>query len=101
MQSSIHPQNTRELLQYVPQVMGKVFAIEFRWAHLSDSLKSELMLDLAMLQNIGVKLILIVEEEQVGDVLDFKLSERCAHRNSIAKTFPITCGTYCSSSRVF
>lgn len=83
MQSSIHPQNTRELLQYVPQFMGKTFAIEFRWANLTDSLKSELMLDLAMLQNIGVKLILVVEEEQLKDLLDWGLDVDLRLENDI------------------
>ena len=83
MQSSIHPQNTRELLQYVPQVMGKTFVVEFRWADFSDSLKSELMLDLAMLQNIGVKLILIVEKEEVEDVLDWGLDVALRLENDI------------------
>lgn len=67
----------RELLQYVPQFSGKLFAFDVQWNALSDSLKSEVMLDLSGLQGIGVKMILCVERESLSDVenwaIDFEL----------------------------
>jgi len=71
MSRPIQPHDVRELLQYVPKFAGKIFAIELRWKELSDHLKSEMMLDCSMLQQVGVKLIFIVESGAAEDLIDW------------------------------
>jgi len=72
-ESEFNTQSLRELLQYVPKVAGKVFLIDLPWSQYSDSLKSELMLDLITLQSLGVKLMIAVTPKSALEVLDWAI----------------------------
>lgn len=73
MSEELPLQNVRELLQYVPQFSGKVFAVELPWSLFSDSQKSEAMLDLASLHSVGIKIAIAVPETEISDILDWAI----------------------------
>lgn len=70
---SIHPQQVRELLQYVPNFSRKLFAFDVPWEELTDQAKADFMLDVSALQRIGVKMLISVNLASSLDVIDWAI----------------------------
>ena len=60
----------RGLLQYVPLFRGKVFVIDIDVVSPNDAIKAEIMMDLKALQQVGVKLVVSMEEKLAQDFFD-------------------------------
>lgn len=73
MLESIHPEQVRELLQYVPKFSQKLFGIEIPWPRYDDQSKADFMLDLLTLQKIGVKLMVSLPAESTLDFNDWAI----------------------------
>lgn len=73
MLESVHPDQVRELLQYVPKFAQKLFGIEVPWLRCNDQLKADFMLDLLSLQKIGVKLMVSLPAESTADFNDWAI----------------------------
>lgn len=72
----------RGLLHYVPQFRGKLFAIDLDWSSLkSETAKAEVVMDLSALQSVGVKLLLVMDELEREEFLDWSVDMefRAAH----------------------
>ena len=52
------PSDVREVLQYIPQFRGKVFLVLIEAGLLPEPAVAETLLDLAVLEDLGVKLVL-------------------------------------------
>lgn len=77
----------RGLLHYVPQFRGKLFAIDLDWSSLlSENAKAEVVMDLSALQTVGVKLLLVMNELEREEFLDWSvdLEFRAAHLSGAA-----------------
>lgn len=73
MLEGIHPEQVRELLQYVPKFSQKLFGIEIPWEKYNDQGKADFMLDLLTLQKIGVKLMVALPVESTADFNDWAI----------------------------
>lgn len=65
--------NLREVLQYIPQFRGKVFLILVEAGILPEPAVAESLLDLAVLEDLGVKLVLGVLGGDLKDLYDWTL----------------------------
>lgn len=63
----------REILQYIPQFRGKVFLVLIEAGLLPEPALAETLLDLAVLQDLGVKLVLGVLGGDLDDLYDWTL----------------------------
>ncbi len=76
--------DVRAALQYVPLFRGKLFVVMIETAKLPESAVAECLLDLAALEDVGVKLVLGVLGGDVKDFYDWSLEceikvARCRH----------------------
>ncbi len=69
----IQPSNVREVLQYIPQFRGKVFLVLIEAGILPEPAVAETLLDLAVLEDLGVKLVLGVLGGDLKDLYDWTL----------------------------
>lgn len=67
------PSDVREILQYIPQFRGKVFLVLIEAGLLPEPAVAETLLDLAVLENLGVKLVLGVLGGDLKDLFDWTL----------------------------
>ncbi|MDX1680403.1 MAG: GNAT family N-acetyltransferase [Akkermansiaceae bacterium] len=67
------PNNVREVLQYVPQFRGRTFLVLVEAGLLPEPAVAETLLDLAVLENLGVKLVLGVLGGDLKDLYDWTL----------------------------
>ena len=65
--------NLREVLQYIPQFRGKVFLVLIEAGLLPEPAIAETLLDLAVLEDLGVKLVLGVLGGDLKDLYDWTL----------------------------
>ena len=65
--------DVREILQYIPQFRGKVFMVLIEAGILPEPALAESLLDLAVLEDLGVKLILGVLGGDIKDLYDWTL----------------------------
>lgn len=65
--------NVREVLQYIPQFRGKVFLVLIEAGILPEPAVAESLLDLAVLEDLGVKLVLGVLGGDLKDLFDWTL----------------------------
>jgi len=65
--------NVREVLQYIPQFRGKVFFVLIEAGLLPEPAIAETLLDLAVLEDLGVKLVLGVLGGDLKDLYDWTL----------------------------
>ncbi len=65
--------NVREVLQYIPQFRGKVFLVLIEAGILPEPAVAETLLDLAVLEDLGVKLVLGVLGGDLKDLYDWTL----------------------------
>jgi amino-acid N-acetyltransferase len=65
--------DVRGVLQYVPQFSGRVFVVMIEAGLLPESAVAEVLLDLAALQDVGVKLVLGVLGGDLQDFYDWTL----------------------------
>lgn len=63
----------REILQYIPQFRGQVFLVLIEAGLLPEPAVAETLLDLAVLEDLGVKLILGVLGGDLADLYDWTL----------------------------
>lgn len=85
----IHQSNVREVLQYIPQFRGKVFLVLVEAGILPEPAVAESLLDLAVLEDLGVKLVLGVLGGDLKDLFDWTLEcEIMAARVSHSITAP-------------
>lgn len=63
----------REILQYIPQFRGRVFLVLIEAGLLPEPAVAETLLDLAVLEDLGVKLVLGVLGGDLGDLYDWTL----------------------------
>jgi len=63
----------REILQYIPQFRGKVFLVLIEAGLLPEPAVAETLLDLAVLEDLGVKLVLGVLGGDLTDLYDWTL----------------------------
>lgn len=83
------PSDVREVLQYIPQFRGKVFLVLIEAGLLPEPAVAETLLDLAVLEDLGVKLVLGVLGGDLKDLFDWTLEcEIMAARVSRAITDP-------------
>jgi amino-acid N-acetyltransferase len=68
-----HPSDVREVLQYIPQFRGKVFLVLVEAGLLPEPAVAETLLDLAVLEDLGVKLVLGVLGGDLKDLYDWTL----------------------------
>ncbi len=72
--SPIRQQNDlREVLQYIPQFRGKIFLVLIEAGILPEPAIAESLLDLAVLEDLGVKLVLGVLGGDLKDLYDWTL----------------------------
>ncbi len=84
-----HLSNLREVLQYIPQFRGKVFLVLVEAGILPEPAVAESLLDLAVLEDLGVKLVLGVLGGDIKDLFDWTLEcEIMAARVAHAITDP-------------
>jgi len=77
------PSDVREVLQYIPQFKGKVFFVLIDAGLLPEPAVAETLLDLGVLEDLGVKLVLGVLGGDLKDLFDWTLEcEICAARVS-------------------
>lgn len=75
------PSDVREVLQYIPQFKGKVFFVLIEAGLLPEPAVAETLLDLGVLEDLGVKLVLGVLGGDLKDLFDWTLEcEICAAR---------------------
>ena len=67
------PNDVREVLQYIPQFRGKVFFVLIEAGILPEPAVAETLLDLAVLEDLGVKLVLGVLGGDLKDLYDWTL----------------------------
>lgn len=67
------PSDVREVLQYIPQFRGKVFLVLIEAGLLPEPAVAETLLDLAVLEDLGVKLVLGVLGGDLKDLFDWTL----------------------------
>ncbi len=67
------PSDVREVLQYIPQFRGKVFLVLIEAGLLPEPAVAETLLDLAVLEDLGVKLVLGVLGGDLKDLYDWTL----------------------------
>ena len=65
--------DVREILQYIPQFRGKVFFVLVEAGILPEPAVAETLLDLAVLEDLGVKLVLGVLGGDLNDLYDWTL----------------------------
>jgi amino-acid N-acetyltransferase len=65
--------DVREVLQYIPQFRGKVFLVLIEAGILPEPAVAETLLDLAVLEDLGVKLVLGVLGGDIKDLFDWTL----------------------------
>lgn len=65
--------DVREVLQYIPQFRGKVFLVLIEAGLLPEPAIAETLLDLAVLEDLGVKLVLAVLGGDLKDLYDWTL----------------------------
>lgn len=65
--------DVREILQYIPQFRGKVFLVLIEAGLLPEPAVAETLLDLAVLEDLGVKLVLGVLGGDLKDLFDWTL----------------------------
>jgi amino-acid N-acetyltransferase len=65
--------DVREVLQYIPQFRGKVFFVLIEAGLLPEPAVAETLLDLAVLEDLGVKLVLGVLGGDLKDLFDWTL----------------------------
>ena len=65
--------NLREVLQYIPQFRGKVFLVLIEAGILPEPALAETLLDLSVLEDLGVKLVLGVLGGDLKDLYDWTL----------------------------
>ena len=63
----------REVLQYIPQFRGKIFLVLIEAGLLPEPAVAETLLDLAVLEDLGVKLVLGVLGGDLKDLYDWTL----------------------------
>jgi len=63
----------REILQYIPQFRGRVFLVLIEAGLLPEPAVAETLLDLAVLEDLGVKLVLGVLGGDLSDLYDWTL----------------------------
>ncbi len=81
--------DVREVLQYIPQFKGKVFLVLIDAGLLPEPAIAETLLDLGVLEDLGVKLVLGVLGGDLKDLFDWTLEcEICAARVSRPITDP-------------
>lgn len=67
------PNDVREVLQYVPQFRGRTFLVLIEAGLLPEPAVAETLLDLAVLEDLGVKLVLGVLGGDIKDLYDWTL----------------------------
>ena len=67
------PNDVREVLQYIPQFRGKVFFVLIEAGILPEPAVAETLLDLAVIEDLGVKLVLGVLGGDLKDLYDWTL----------------------------
>ena len=67
------PNDVREVLQYVPQFRGHTFLVLIEAGILPEPAVAETLLDLAVLEKLGVKLVLGVLGGDIKDLYDWTL----------------------------
>ncbi len=67
------PSDVREILQYIPQFRGKIFFVLIEAGLLPEPAIAETLLDLAVLEDLGVKLVLGVLGGDLKDLYDWTL----------------------------
>lgn len=75
--------DVRAVLQYVPQFRGRLFVVLIEAGKLPESAVAECLLDLAALEDVGVKLVLVVLGGDVKDFYDWGLE--CEIKVAMAK----------------
>ena len=65
--------DVREVLQYIPQFRGKIFFVLIEAGLLPEPAVAETLLDLAVLEDLGVKLVLGVLGGDLKDLYDWTL----------------------------
>jgi len=65
--------DVREVLQYIPQFRGKIFLVLIEAGLLPEPAVAETLLDLAVLEDLGVKLVLGVLGGDLADLYDWTL----------------------------
>jgi len=84
------PSDVREVLQYIPQFRGKVFLVLIEAGLLPEPAVAETLLDLAVLEDLGVKLVLGVLGGDLKGLYDWTLEcEIMAARVSRPITDPV------------
>ena len=82
--------DVREVLQYIPQFRGKIFFVLIEAGLLPEPAVAETLLDLAVLEDLGVKLVLGVLGGDLKDLYDWTLEcEILAARVSRPITDPL------------
>ena len=82
--------DVREVLQYIPQFRGKIFLVLIEAGILPEPAVAETLLDLAVLEDLGVKLVLGVLGGDLKDLYDWTLEcEIMAARVSRPITDPL------------
>lgn len=82
--------DVREVLQYIPQFRGKIFFVLIEAGLLPEPAVAETLLDLAVLEDLGVKLVLGVLGGDLKDLFDWTLEcEIMAARISRPITDPL------------
>lgn len=82
--------DVREVLQYIPQFRGKIFLVLIEAGILPEPAVAETLLDLAVLEDLGVKLVLGVLGGDLKDLYDWTLEcEILAARVSRPITDPL------------
>ena len=79
--------DVRAVLQYVPQFRGRLFVVMIEAGKLPEAAVAECLLDLAALEDVGVKLVLVVLGGDVKDFYDWGLE--CEIKVAMARQ-PIT-----------
>ena len=69
----VEKSDLRAVLQYIPQFMGKVFCVLIEAGLLPEPAVAETLLDLAVLEDLGVKLVLGVIGGDIKDLYDWTL----------------------------
>lgn len=67
------PNDVREVLQYIPQFRGRIFLVLIEAGLLPEPAVAETLLDLAVLEDLGVKLVLGVLGGDLKDLYDWTL----------------------------
>lgn len=67
------PSDVRQVLQYIPQFRGKIFLVLIEAGLLPEPAVAETLLDLAVLEDLGVKLVLGVLGGDLKDLYDWTL----------------------------